>query len=62
MSELYERYHKPLLVIETCSEVSDHPQLAKNIQDNVQEIIKSVEIDGIELLGYTPFSWSDVNI
>ncbi|EGP65861.1 aryl-phospho-beta-D-glucosidase BglH [Streptococcus sp. oral taxon 056 str. F0418] len=62
MNNLYDRYQKPLFVVENNSFALNDGTNAEDLKENVQEIIKTVEFDGIDLLGYTPLHWVDLDI
>ena len=62
MNNLYDRYQKPLFIVEDdlVLDESDSRSI-EELKTNIQEIVKTVEYDGVELLGYTPLSWVDLN-
>lgn len=66
---LYERYEKPLFIVEngfgaidvlnedkTCN---DAPRIAY-LRAHIEEMKKAVELDGVELMGYTPWGCIDL--
>ena len=62
MNNLYDRYQKPLFVVEDGLVLDDPNSTAtEELKVNIQEIVKSVEYDGVELLGYTPLSWVELD-
>ena len=62
MNSLYDRYQKALFVVED-ELVLDGPDnsVMEELKTNIQEIVKTVEFDGVELLGYTPLSWVELD-
>lgn len=69
MNTLYERYEKPLFIVEngfgaidvlnpdhTC----DDPYRINYLKAHIAEMKKAVELDGVELLGYTVWGCIDV--
>ena len=62
MNNLYDRYQKPLFIVEDdlVLDESDSRSI-EELKTNIQEIVKTVEYDGVELLGYAPLSWVDLN-
>lgn len=65
---LYERYQKPLFIVENGFGAVDEVQPDGSIQDDsriaylkahIEEFKKAVLIDGVELLGYTPWGCID---
>ena len=62
MNNLYDRYQKPLFVVEDGLVLDDPNSTAtEELKVNIQEIVKTVEYDGVELLGYTPRSWVELD-
>ena len=62
MNNLYDRYQKPLFVVEDGLVLDDPNSTAtEELKVIIQEIVKSVEYDGVELLGYTPLSWVELD-
>ena len=62
MNNLYDRYQKPLFVVEDGFVLDDPNSTAtEELKVNIQEIVKTVEYDGVELLGYTPLSWVELD-
>jgi 6-phospho-beta-glucosidase len=69
MCQLYDRYQKPLFIVENGLGAVDTPDENGNINDDyrvaylkahIQAMIDAVEQDGIELIGYA--AWSSVDI
>lgn len=69
MNELYDRYQKPLFIVENGLGAVDIPNDQGFIEDDyriaylrahIQEMIKGVEEDGIDLIGYTPWGCIDL--
>jgi len=69
LSALYERYEKPLFIVENGFGAYDQKNEDGYIEDNdridylsshIKEMIKAVEEDGVELLGYTPWGCIDL--
>ncbi|HFI0151038.1 TPA: 6-phospho-beta-glucosidase [Streptococcus suis] len=68
MNALYDRYQKPLFIVEnglgaqdTLEEgtVQDDYRIAY-LEAHIKEMIKAVELDGVDLIGYTPWGWIDL--
>jgi 6-phospho-beta-glucosidase len=68
LNVLYERYQKPLFIVENGFGALDTVEKGGQIQDDyrigylkahVAEMVKAVTIDGVELLGYTPWGCLD---
>ncbi|MEH0875258.1 6-phospho-beta-glucosidase [Pectobacterium cacticida] len=66
---LYERYEVPLFIVENGLGARDVPDASGNIQDDyridylrahIQEMKKAVTIDGVDLMGYTPWGCIDL--
>lgn len=69
LCRLYERYHKPLFIVENglgaVDEVQedgrvDDPYRIDYFRSHIQAMKDAVEIDGVDLMGYTPWGWIDV--
>lgn len=69
MNTLYDRYQKPLFIVENGLGAIDKPDETGYVADDyriaymaehIAEMIKAVELDGIELLGYT--SWGCIDL
>ena len=69
LATLYERYEKPLFIVEngfgavdvlendgSC----DDSQRIEYLRDHIREMKKAVEIDGVDLMGYTPWGCIDL--
>ena len=66
--ELYDRYRKPLMVVENGMGAKDVVEADGSIHDpyridylraHVEEMIKAVTYDGVDLMGYTPWGCID---
>ncbi|WP_426348380.1 6-phospho-beta-glucosidase [Alloiococcus sp. CFN-8] len=69
MNSLYDRYQKPLFIVENGLGAVDNIEEDGSIQDDYRieylkahiiEMIKAVEEDGVELIGYTPWGCIDL--
>ena len=69
MNEMYDRYQKPLFVVENGLGAVDTPDENGNIIDDyridylqahIQEMKNAIELDGIEVLGYT--TWGAIDL
>ena len=69
MNSLYDRYQKPLFIVENGLGAVDKVEEDGSIQDDyriayleahIREMMKAVEEDGVELIGYTPWGWIDL--
>ncbi|WP_137662760.1 6-phospho-beta-glucosidase [Enterococcus hulanensis] len=69
MNTLYDRYQKPLFVVENGLGAKDIPNeqgeiidnyRIKYLQQHIQEMKNAVDEDGVDLLGYTVWGWIDV--
>ena len=69
MNELYDRYHKPLWIVENGIGWDDQLSVENQIHDdyrirylqqNIQSMKEAIELDGIEVIGYT--MWSSVDL
>ncbi|MER0122562.1 6-phospho-beta-glucosidase [Streptococcus sp. ZJ93] len=69
MNALYERYQKPLFIVENGLGAVDHVEedgmihdsyRIAYLKDHISEMIKAVELDGVDLLGYTPWGCIDL--
>ncbi|PLR47815.1 6-phospho-beta-glucosidase [Chimaeribacter arupi] len=65
---LYERYQKPLFIVENGFGAIDKPQADGSINDDyriaylkshIEQMMKAVTEDGVELMGYTPWGCID---
>ena len=62
MNSLYDRYQKALFVVEDELVLDDADNsVMEELKTNIQGIVKAVEFDGVELLGYTPLSWVELD-
>lgn len=69
LNELWDRYQKPLFivengmgnqdVVEADGSINDDYRIAY-LRDHIREMKKAVEIDGVEVLGYTTWSAADI--
>ncbi|MBQ4270362.1 MAG: 6-phospho-beta-glucosidase [Clostridiales bacterium] len=66
---LYERYEKPLFIVENGLGAYDKLEADKSCDDSyriaylkahIEQMKKAVEIDGVDLMGYTPWGCIDV--
>lgn len=69
MNGLYERYQKPLFIVENGIGANDIVEQDGSIQDDyridylrshVEQMKLAVQEDGVELIGYTPWGWIDI--
>jgi len=69
MNTLYDRYQKPLFIVENGLGAVDQAEADGSINDDyrieylkahIKEMINAVEIDGVDLLGYTPWGCIDL--
>ncbi len=69
MNSLYDRYQKPLFIVENGLGAADKVEEDGSILDDyriayleahIKEMMKAVEEDGVELIGYTPWGWIDL--
>ncbi|HGM3506855.1 TPA: 6-phospho-beta-glucosidase [Clostridioides difficile] len=69
MNSLYDRYQKPLFIVENGLGAVDNPDENGNINDDyridylrahIKAMIDAVELDGVDLLGYTPWGCIDL--
>lgn len=69
MNTIYDRYQKPLFIVENGLGAIDTPDENGNVSDDyrieymaahIAEMKKAVELDGVELLGYT--SWGCIDL
>ncbi len=69
MNSLYDRYQKPLFIVENGLGAVDQVEENGSIRDDyriayleahIKEMMKAVEEDGVELIGYTPWGWIDL--
>ncbi|POP46247.1 6-phospho-beta-glucosidase [Superficieibacter electus] len=68
LCELYERYQKPLFIVENGFGAYDKVEDDGSINDDyridylrahIKEMIKAVTVDGVDLMGYTPWGCID---
>lgn len=69
MNSLYDRYQKPLFIVENGLGAVDTVEADGSINDDyriayleahIREMMKAVEEDGVPLIGYTPWGWIDL--
>lgn len=69
LNELYDRYHKPLWIVENgigwADELTEDYRIhddyrIRYLQTNIRSMKEAVEIDGIPLMGYTMWGWIDL--
>lgn len=69
LTTLYERYEKPVFIVENGFGAIDQLEEDGSCQDDyrisylkahIEEMIKAVEIDGVDLIGYTPWGCIDL--
>lgn len=69
LNELYDRYQLPLFVVENglgaIDEIDENGEIIddyriKFLADHIKEMIKAIEYDGVEVIGYT--SWGCIDI
>lgn len=69
LNQLYDRYQIPLFIVENGLGALDHVEENGEINDDyrieylaahIEQMIKAVNYDGVELLGYTP--WGNIDI
>lgn len=69
MNEIYDRYHKPLFIAENGLGAPDEPDKNGHIEDDyrieylrdhIQAMKDAVELDGLEVLGYT--CWGPIDL
>ena len=69
MNELYDRYQKPLFIVENGFGAYDtleadgsihDPYRVEYLQHHISEMKKAVEEDGVDLMGYTPWGCIDL--
>ena len=68
LNELYDRYHKPLWIVECglgcqdkLEEVKVHDQYRIDyLKNSISSIRDAINIDGVDLRGFTPWGWIDL--
>ena len=68
LNQLYDRYHKPVWVVENGLGAEDivedgkiHDQYRIDyLRDSVKSIHEAIELDGVEVLGLTVWGWIDI--
>ncbi|WP_374211470.1 6-phospho-beta-glucosidase [Lactobacillus sp. ESL0791] len=68
LNVVYERYHLPLFIVENGfgaydkvenGEINDQYRI-DYLRDHVVEMMKAIELDGVDVMGYTPWSAIDL--
>lgn len=68
LNELYDRYQKPLFIVENGmgnddilenNEIHDDYRISY-IRNHIKELKKAIEIDRVDVLGYTPWGCIDI--
>lgn len=69
MNEMYDRYQKPLFIVENglgAVDIPDENGLVNDdyridyMREHIREMVNAVEVDGVELLGYT--MWGPIDL
>ena len=68
LNELYDRYHKPLWIVENGLGAEDRIEDGKihdsyridYLRDSVKSIGEAIELDGVEVMGLTVWGWIDI--
>lgn len=69
LNKLYDRYHKPLMIVENGLGLYEHMEQGAIIQDHaridylrqhIQAMKDAMDIDGVPVLGYTPWGIIDI--
>lgn len=69
LNELYDRYQIPLFIVENglgaLDEINEDGEIIDDyriayLADHIEQMIKAVEYDGVDLIGYTP--WGNIDI
>lgn len=69
LNDLYDRYHKPLWIVENGMAALDQLDEGGKIHDQyridflraqIQSMAEAINIDGVDLIGYTPWGWIDL--
>ena len=69
LNELYDRYQKPLWIVENgmgnidtveADGSIDDDYRIQYLADHIKEMKTAIEKDGIDLMGYTPWGWIDL--
>jgi len=69
LNRFWDRYQVPLFIVENGFGAVDtveedgsihDPERINYLQDHIQEMIKAVDYDGVELMGYTPWGIIDI--
>lgn len=69
LNELYERYQKPIFIVENGLGAKDQIEKDGSIQDNyrieylrkhIEQIREAIYVDGVDVMGYTPWGCIDL--
>ncbi len=69
MNEIWDRYQKPLFIVENGLGAVDTPEADGSVNDDyridymrehIREMVNAVELDGVELMGYT--MWGPIDL
>ena len=69
MNALYDRYQKPLFIVENGlganDTVNENGQIEDDyridyLREHIKQMKLAVEYDGVDLIGYTPWGWIDL--
>ena len=68
LNELYDRYHKPLWIVENGLGAEDTPEDGQihdpyrtdYLRDSVRSISDAINIDGVDVMGLTIWGWIDI--
>lgn len=69
LNALYDRYQKPLFIVENGLGAKDTVEQDGTIRDDyridylkahINALMDAVELDGVDLIGYTPWGWIDL--
>ncbi|MGN7310945.1 6-phospho-beta-glucosidase BglA [Alkalicoccobacillus gibsonii] len=69
LNRFYDRYQIPLFIVENGFGAVDHveedgsihdPQRIQYLHDHIEELMKAVTYDGVDLMGYTPWGIIDI--
>lgn len=69
LNQIYDRYQKPIMIVENGMGAVDKVEKGKMIEDDYRieymrnhliQMKKAVEIDGVDLIGYTPWGFIDL--
>lgn len=69
LNEIYDRYHKPMFIVENGLGAPDQidengeihdPYRIDYLRDHIRAMKDAVELDGVDLMGYTPWGCVDI--